>query len=96
MVVQIAASQIWRGSHGDPCWSKLDVEALARQVASSPLAAMADDVMLTLHAFYTFLWLHGHVSQRKVEHILGALDLYTAPVAARLGLAAAPVDWGPS
>ena len=95
IVVHIAASEIWRRSGGQPCWSKLDVAAFARQVAASPLATMTDDVMVTLHAFYTFLWLHGHVSPRKVEHILGALDLHTASVAARLGLAAS-VDWGPN
>jgi hypothetical protein len=85
MCVYMVASSIWRGSGGDPCWSKLDAAAFMKECETLPVwPILGEHLLVTLRAFYCFLAKFEHISVPEALVIEQGLAPWTEPLFERL------------
>ena len=79
-IIHVAATHVWLGTGGRPCWSKLDVDGYVRRFSELPLWECYEaSAIVGLLAFYCFLVKHRLLTPRQVDGISRALERLAAP-----------------
>jgi hypothetical protein len=82
-----AADHVWATTRGDPCWTRLDVDAYFARHARHPdwSEGHKDSGVGTLLGFYTYLTRHGLLSAHDARPLFLALDAHVTAAMRDLG-----------
>jgi hypothetical protein len=85
--LETAADHVWTTTGGDPCWSKLEIDAYFERHAQMPgwTHGAKDNGVATLLGFFTFLGRRGVLPLEKTRPVLLALDAHVSDAMRELG-----------